>query len=226
MKTLTNLSKLQEYLIDNDIDFFLINRTDEFLNEYIAPYAERLKWLTNFSGSAGLAFLGHKKASIFVDGRYTTQVKEQTNNKIYNYEHLIKPGFLNWLKDNPFKVNRIGLDPKTISYSNYLTLKKICSKQGIELIETKNLIDQIWKRRKNIKSSAKKHEIKFAGVKSKSKIDQILKIIKRNKNIDSIYTGELCKEAMLFSKKILKKDGKFISKKSKKRHSCKNNKFT
>ena len=90
------------------------------------------------------------------------------------------------MKDNPFKVNRIGLDPKTISYSNYLTIKKLCSKQGIELIETKNLIDQLWKRRKNIKSSAKKQEIKFAGVKSKSKIDQILKIIKRN-NAEALF---------------------------------------
>ena len=132
---------------------------DEFLSEYLPKYTERLKWLTNFSGSAGLAFLGHKKASIFVDGRYSTQVKKQTNNKIYNYEHLMKPGFLNWLKDNPFNVNRVGLDPKTISYSNYLTIKKLCSKQGIELTETKNLIDQIWKRRKNIKSSAKKQKL-------------------------------------------------------------------
>ena len=175
------IGKLRLLMKENKVDGYFLPHEDEFLSEYLPKYTERLKWLTNFSGSAGLAFLGHKKASIFVDGRYTTQVKEQTNNKIYNYEHLIKPGFLNWLKDNPFKVNRVGLDPKTISYYNYLTLKKICSKQGIELIETKNLIDQIWKRRKNIKSSAKKHEIKFAGVKSKSKIDQILKIIKSNK---------------------------------------------
>ena len=62
MNTPTNLSKLQEYLIDNNIDLFLINRTDEFLNEYIAPYAERLNFITNFSGSAGRAIIGQTKA--------------------------------------------------------------------------------------------------------------------------------------------------------------------
>ena len=85
------IRNLRLLMKENNIDGYFLPHEDEFLSEYLPKYTERLKWLTNFSGSAGLAFLGHKKASIFVDGRYTTQVKEQTNNKIYNYEHLIKP---------------------------------------------------------------------------------------------------------------------------------------
>ncbi len=82
------IGKLRLLMKENKVDGYFLPHEDEFLSEYLPKYTERLKWLTNFSGSAGLAFLGHKKASIFVDGRYTTQVKEQTNNKIYNYEHL------------------------------------------------------------------------------------------------------------------------------------------
>ena len=53
MNQISNLSNLQLKLKDNKIDILIINRSDEFLNEYISPYAERLKFVTNFSGSAG-----------------------------------------------------------------------------------------------------------------------------------------------------------------------------
>ena len=51
----SNLKKLQNLLKEKDIDIFVINRSDEFLNEYISPNAERLNFITNFSGSAGRA---------------------------------------------------------------------------------------------------------------------------------------------------------------------------
>ena len=98
MNDQNKLTNLRSLMSKNNIDGYFLPHEDEFLSEYLPKYTERLKWLTNFSGSAGLAFIGIKKASLFVDGRHTTQVKEQTNNKIYNYEHLIKPGFLDWLK--------------------------------------------------------------------------------------------------------------------------------
>ena len=189
MNDQNKLTNLRSLMSKNNIDGYFLPHEDEFLSEYLPKYTERLKWLTNFSGSAGLAFIGIKKASLFVDGRYTTQVKEQTNNKIYNYEHLIKPGFLDWLKNNPFKVKKIGLDLKTISYANYLTLKKISFSQKIELIETKNLIDQLWKRKRNNKSLVKKHEIKFSGITSKTKIDKIIKSLKKN-NADALFVAQ------------------------------------
>ena len=189
MNDQNKLTNLRSLMSKNNIDGYFLPHEDEFLSEYLPKYTERLKWLTNFSGSAGLAFIGIKKASLFVDGRYTTQVKEQTNNKIYNYEHLIKPGFLDWLKNNPFKVKKIGLDLKTISYANYLTLKKISFSQEIELIETKNLIDQLWKRKRNNKSLVKKHEIQFSGITSKTKIDKIIKSLKKN-NADALFVAQ------------------------------------
>ena len=52
-----SLLKIQKWMEENNKDVLLINRTDEFLSEYIAPYAERLQWLTKFSGSAGRAII-------------------------------------------------------------------------------------------------------------------------------------------------------------------------
>ena len=85
---MTNLKKIQNWINNNNINFFILNRSDEFLNEYIAPYAERLKWLTNFSGSAGRAIIGQNKANLFVDGRYTFQAKEQIDDSVISLLHL------------------------------------------------------------------------------------------------------------------------------------------
>ena len=60
---MNNLQKIQNYLKENNISLFIVNRTDEFLNEYIAPYAERLEWISNFSGSAGRAIIQQNKAT-------------------------------------------------------------------------------------------------------------------------------------------------------------------
>ncbi|RMF07947.1 MAG: aminopeptidase P family protein, partial [Alphaproteobacteria bacterium] len=62
---------LREQLASEGLDGFLVPRADEHLNEYVAPCAERLLWLTGFSGSAGLAVVLAESAALFVDGRYT-----------------------------------------------------------------------------------------------------------------------------------------------------------
>jgi Xaa-Pro aminopeptidase len=85
---MNNLQKIQNYLKENNISLFIVNRTDEFLNEYIAPYAERLEWISNFSGSAGRAIIQQNKAFIFIDGRYTFQAHKQVDDQYYNIEHL------------------------------------------------------------------------------------------------------------------------------------------
>ena len=71
-----------------NIDVCLINQTDEFQNEFLPTYSQRLQWLTNFSGSAGEAIITMSKAYLFVDGRYTLQAKNEVNKniyKVYNY---------------------------------------------------------------------------------------------------------------------------------------------
>ena len=87
---MNNLQKIQKYLKENNISLFIVNRTDEFLNEYIAPYAERLEWISNFSGSAGRAIIQQNQAFIFIDGRYTVQAHQQVNSQYYNILLMIE----------------------------------------------------------------------------------------------------------------------------------------
>ena len=85
---MNNLFKVQQWLRNNNLDAFILVRTDEFLSEYIAPYAERLKWISNFSGSAGKAVIKQTTATIFVDGRYTVQAHEEVDINNFSIEHI------------------------------------------------------------------------------------------------------------------------------------------
>ena len=82
------ISKIQQKLKDQNIDSLIINRTDEFLNEYIPQDAERLFWATDFSGSSGRTIISQNNANLFVDGRYTFQAKEQIDFSAISLLHL------------------------------------------------------------------------------------------------------------------------------------------
>src|ERR1700733_10977453 len=82
------LAELRAELKQRGLDGFIVPRADRYQNEYVPPCAERLAWLTGFTGSAGLAIVLADRAVIFVDGRYQVQVVEEGDNKIFAVEHL------------------------------------------------------------------------------------------------------------------------------------------
>ena len=111
MSEISNLLNLQSKLKEKKIDLLIVNRSDEFLNEYISPYAERLQFISNFSGSAGKAIVLQNEAYLYVDGRYTFQAKEQINENEIKSKHL--KSFWEDLKTYISKKNcTIAVDPK------------------------------------------------------------------------------------------------------------------
>ena len=78
------INNIRQWLSENNLDAFIIPHEDEYLSEYIPPENERLEWATAFTGSAGYAIISINKAAIFVDGRYTVQVKNQVDSNIFN----------------------------------------------------------------------------------------------------------------------------------------------
>ena len=76
------LTALREWMLKNALFGFVVPRSDEYQGEYVAPGAERLAWLTGFTGSAGEAVVLLDRAFLFVDGRYTLQAQEETNPEI------------------------------------------------------------------------------------------------------------------------------------------------
>ena len=179
----SNLCNLQKNLIDNNIDIFVINRTDEFLNEYIAPYAERLQWITNFSGSAGRAIIEQNQATLFVDGRYTFQAKEQINQdeiKLCHYKDFWK-----FFKECCKSVKSIALDPRLHSIKEIQKIYEYVKNNNVQLnFLDKNLVDNIWVDQPKKKySNIFDHPIKFSGLNRSIKINNFQKLLKKD-NLD------------------------------------------
>ena len=82
---MNNLEKLKQLFKSYNVDGYIVPKNDEYFNEYVSESKDRLKFISNFSGSAGFAIIFKKKNYLFVDGRYTIQARIQSgkNFKIF-----------------------------------------------------------------------------------------------------------------------------------------------
>lgn len=178
---ISRIAQLQNYLRKKNVQHFVINRTDEFLGEYIAPYAERLNWLTNFSGSAGRAIISQESATLFVDGRYTVQAKEQINKNEISLDHL--DNFWVVLKELYKTKGILAVDTRLHSIQEIKKIQNILkiSKSNICFLNT-NPIDELWKDQPPYpQSTIFNHPLKYAGLDRKNKIKKFQKILQTNK---------------------------------------------
>ncbi|NJM29275.1 MAG: aminopeptidase P family protein [Rhizobiales bacterium] len=139
------LAALRKWLRINKLAGFIVPRQDEFQGEYVAAYAERLLWLTGFSGSWGVAVAGLRKAAIFVDGRYTIQVRQQVNVKLFEPLHLVDEPPAMWIGKNLKKGERLGFDPWLVTVDQAKRYAEACEKAGAKLVPVaRNPIDILW----------------------------------------------------------------------------------
>jgi Xaa-Pro aminopeptidase len=153
-----------------NIDGYVVPKNDDYFTEY--SKINRLKIISNFSGSAGLAIILKKKNYLFTDGRYTIQSEMESGKyfKIVSYEKIINC--------NLFKNLRLGLDPKLFTHQQ---IKNYFLKHNQIKFISKNLIDEIKTQKviNNIPFFSLKDEI--VGENSKSKINKIANYLKKNK---------------------------------------------
>jgi Xaa-Pro aminopeptidase len=141
----SRISDFRIHLKKQKFTGFIIPRQDEFQGEYVAPYAERLKWLTGFAGSWGMAILTQTKGAIFVDGRYTIQVRQQVDTKVFAPHHLVDEPPAKWIEDNLKKGDVLGYDPWLMTADQADKFSAACAKVGAKLqAASSNPIDAIW----------------------------------------------------------------------------------
>ncbi len=170
------INKLKRLFNVYRLDGYIIPKNDEFFSEYVPRNKDRLKFISNFSGSFGIALILKNRNYLFVDSRYTLQAKIQSG-KHFNIVTI--PGKLpkNILKNKKLK---IGFDSKLHTDKN---LKDFFGQNSCKLISIhNNLIDKIWKNRKNVNLDKFYLMPKNAtGQNSKSKISKLINILKRKK---------------------------------------------
>ncbi len=139
------LDALRKELARQGLDGFVIPISDEHLSEYVGAYAQRLAWLTGFGGSAGTAAVLKDKAAIFVDGRYTLQVRDQVDGRLYEYKSVPQDKLADWLSANVGEGAKIGFDPWLHTSGWAKTTGKALAEVGAELVPVEaNPVDAVW----------------------------------------------------------------------------------
>lgn len=127
------------------VDAFLVPRADEHQGEYVPPSAERLKWLTGFSGSAGIAIVARKSAVLMIDGRYTVQAKAETDSSIFEVSLVPRPNMADVIAGVLGKGGIVAFDPWLHTAAEISRLTKALAPKGITLKPmAKNVVDTIW----------------------------------------------------------------------------------
>ena len=159
------------------IDAFIVPRADEHQGEYVPKSAERLKWLTGFSGSAGTAVVATTKAALFTDGRYTLQARNQV--PADTYEIILttpKDRPVDWLIKTLRAGAVVGFDPWLHTVAEVGRYQEALKKKGIVLKPmARNPVDEAWGRDKPAapKGAIRIQPLKFAGTAAEDKIAKL-----------------------------------------------------
>ena len=164
---------------------FIVPRADEHLGEYVPASAERLAWLTGFTGSAGLAVVLVDRAAVWSDGRYVLQLASQTDPALWERLHIAENPPQDWvaghIHDGP-----LGYDPWLISADSLRPF----ADAGVELVPVaENLVDASWADRPPPPlGPALPHSLDYAGVSSADKRQQIAAILREAKQDAAVIT--------------------------------------
>ena len=169
------VAALRTELARRGLTGFVVPRSDRHQNEYVPASEERLAWLTGFTGSAGAAIVLMERAVLFVDGRYTLQVREQVDTSLFTIEHLVETPPDRWIETNLTSADRLGYDPWLHTVESAERLAKACAAAGATLVAVEpDLIDAIWRDRPAPPLGAVTlHDLRFAGEGAEEKLARI-----------------------------------------------------
>ena len=164
------IKKLRANFKRLNINGYVIPKNDEFFSEYTKK--DRLRFISNFSGSAGFAIILENKNFLFVDGRYTIQAQKESgkNFKIVEYNKIVNCDL--------FKNLTIGIDPKIFTS---MQVKKFFLKNNYIKIIEKNLIDEIWKNKVNPSKEFFSLNKYIVGEDYKKKVNKLKNYLTKNK---------------------------------------------
>lgn len=169
------VAALRTELARRGLTGFIVPRSDRHQNEYVPASEERLAWLTGFTGSAGAAIVLRERAVLFVDGRYTLQVREQVDTSLFAIEHLVETPPDRWIETNLTSADRLGYDPWLHTVESAERLAKACAAAGATLVAVEpDLIDAIWSDRPAPPlGPITLHDLRFAGEAAEEKLARI-----------------------------------------------------
>ena len=165
------------------LDAVLVPRADKHQGEYVPASAERLQWLTGFSGSAGIAVVAKKSAVLFTDGRYTVQAEAETDKSVFEISLQPRLKLAKWLSTALAKGQTVGFDPWLHTAGEIARLKALLALKGIKLKAlAKNPIDTLWgkARPKPPSGPVTAQPLALAGKSASEKIAHVQALLKKD----------------------------------------------
>jgi Xaa-Pro aminopeptidase len=178
---------LRGKLFQQGLDGFIIPHADEYQNEYIPACAERLAWLTGFTGSAGTAVVLQDEAAIFVDGRYVIQVQNQVERSVFVPHHLTEWPVHEWLTSVLKPGQKLGFDPWLHTPNEVEKFRAACERAEAQLMPCElNPIDVIWSDRpEGSMNPVVPHSIQYSGKESGLKREELARKLKSDR-VDAV----------------------------------------
>jgi Xaa-Pro aminopeptidase len=201
----SRLEALRKELQRQGLDGFVVPISDEHMSEYVGAYAQRLAWLTGFGGSAGTAVvltdaMHEPAAAMFVDGRYTLQVRDQVDGALWSYESVPETSVAKWLGEHAPDGARIGYDPWLHGKRWVKAVQEVlAARQGELVAVATNPVDAVWADRPAPSpASAVVHDEAHAGRSSADKRADLAQWLDKEK-LDAAVTCALDSLAWLFN---------------------------
>lgn len=139
------IHSLRSEMLSESLTAYVVPHADEYRNEYLAAYAERLAWLTHFTGSSGVAIVTLDKVHLFTDGRYVEQAINQLDSNQFVIHRVLDQSPEEWLRTHSAAGERIGLDPTLFTPPEICIYQAACDHSRAELVQCeRNLVDKIW----------------------------------------------------------------------------------
>ena len=205
------------------LDGFLVPHEDEHQNEYLPAANDRLAWATGFTGSAGAAVILTDKAAVFVDGRYTIQVRDQVDAQLFEIRDLVDGGVPAYLEAATGRGQRIGYDPRLHSPDALAHLKAAAARSGAELTPVNdNPLDQAWGQARPAQPQAPvaPHPLDYSGEDSHAKRARVGALVAQRGGDAAVLTapasiawlfnvrgGDVIRSPLPIGQAILSKDG-------------------
>jgi Xaa-Pro aminopeptidase len=185
------IAKLRSELARRGLEGFIVPRADEHQGEYVPKSAERLAWLTGFTGSAGTAVILQKEAALVVDGRYTVQAAEQVDTSVIAPVQMADASVEDWIAAHLPAGATLGYDPWLHTSESLKRLEQAAARAGGDLAPVDfNLVDVIWiDRPASPQAPVRPHRLEYAGEATASKLERIRKKMAEAK-IDALVVSD------------------------------------
>ena len=141
------LAQLRQLMEKNQIQYYIIPTNDYHLSEYVGDYFRARKYMSGFTGSAGVLVVTPSDAGLWTDGRYYIQAERQLEGStitLFRQGTEGVPTIEEWLEKNIQPGENIGFDGRVIPAASGILYEKIAGKQGGHVVYQQDLVDEIW----------------------------------------------------------------------------------